>query len=125
MRRITVLLRLTICLRIWKWIILTISPLKYYRSYHSGSAKTLKSIQITLAARLEKFNLESLAALTSTDELNLASMGEKKTALFALIPDNDSSFNFLVSILYTQLFQQLFYSADHIHGGSLPIPSIS
>ena len=96
--------------------------LKYYRSYHSGSAKTLKSIQITLAARLEKFNLESLAALTSTDELNLASMGEKKTALFALIPDNDSSFNFLVSILYTQLFQQLFYSADHIHGGSLPIP---
>ena len=96
--------------------------LKYYRSYHSGSAKTLKSIQITLAARLEKFNLESLAALTSTDELDLASMGEKKTALFALIPDNDSSFNFLVSILYTQLFQQLFYSADHIHGGSLPIP---
>ena len=96
--------------------------LKYYRSYHSGSAKTLKSIQITLAARLEKFNLESLAALTSTDELDLGSLGEKKTALFALIPDNDTSFNFLVSILYTQLFQQLFYSADHIHGGSLPIP---
>ena len=96
--------------------------LKYYRSYHSGSAKTLKSIQITLAARLEKFNLESLAALTSTDELDLGTLGEKKTALFALIPDNDTSFNFLVSILYTQLFQQLFYSADHIHGGSLPIP---
>lgn len=96
--------------------------LKYYRSYHSGSAKTLKSIQITLAARLEKFNLESLASLTSTDELELGTLGEKKTALFALIPDNDTSFNFLVSILYTQLFQQLFYSADHIHGGSLPIP---
>lgn len=96
--------------------------LKYYRSYHSGSAKTLKSIQITLAARLEKFNLESLAALTSTDELELGTLGEKKTALFALIPDNDTSFNFLVSILYTQLFQQLFYSADHIHGGSLPVP---
>ncbi len=96
--------------------------LKYYRSYHSGSAKTLKSIQITLAARLEKFNLESLAALTSTDELELPTMGEKKVALFALIPDNDSSFNFLVSILYTQLFQQLFYSADHIHGGALPVP---
>lgn len=95
--------------------------LKYYRSYHSGSAKTLKSIQITLAARLEKFNLESLAALTCTDELDLPSMGEKKVALFALIPDNDSSFNFLVSILYTQLFQQLFYSADHIHGGALPV----
>ena len=96
--------------------------IKYYRSYHSGSAKTLKSIQITLAARLEKFNLESLAALTSTDELELGTLGEKKTALFALIPDNDTSFNFLVSILYTQLFQQLFYSADHIHGGRLPIP---
>lgn len=96
--------------------------LKYYHSYHSGSAKTLKSIQITLAARLEKFNLESLAALTNTDELELETLGEKKTALFALIPDNDTSFNFLVSLLYTQLFQQLFYSADHIHGGSLPIP---
>ncbi|HHZ05852.1 MAG TPA: type IV secretory system conjugative DNA transfer family protein [Clostridiales bacterium] len=95
---------------------------KYYKSYHAGSAKTLKSIQITLAARLEKFNLESLASLTSTDELDLPSLGEKKVALFALIPDNDSSFNFLVSILYTQLFQQLFYSADHIHGGCLPMP---
>ena len=96
--------------------------LKYYHSYHSGSAKTLKSIQITLAARLEKFNLESLASLTSADELDLASLGEKKVALFALIPDNDTSFNFLVSILYTQLFQQLFYVADHKYGGSLPVP---
>lgn len=94
---------------------------KYYRDYHSGSAKTLKSIQITLAARLEKFNLESLASLTATDELDLSSLGEKKVALFALIPDNDSSFNFLVSILYTQLFQQLFYIADHKYGGSLPM----
>ena len=75
--------------------------LKYYRNYRSGSAKTLKSIQITLAARLEKFNLESLAGLTATDELDLSSLGEKKVALFALIPDNDTSFNFLVSILYT------------------------
>ena len=94
---------------------------KYYRDYRSGSAKTLKSIQITLAARLEKFNLESLASLTVTDELDLMSIGEQKTALFIIIPDNDSSFNFLVSILYTQLFQQLFYSADHKHGGALPI----
>ena len=95
--------------------------LKYYRDYHSGSAKTLKSIQITLAARLEKFNLESLAGLTATDELDLPSLGEKRVALFALIPDNDTSFNFLVSILYTQLFQQLFYLADHKYGGSLPV----
>ena len=95
---------------------------KYYKDYHSGSAKTLKSIQITLAARLEKFNLSSLAALTATDELDLPSLGEKKVALFALIPDNDTSFNFLVSILYTQLFQQLFYLAGHKYGGSLPVP---
>jgi len=94
---------------------------KYYRDYRSGSAKTLKSIQITLASRLEKFNLESLAGLNMTDELELPSLGEKKVALFALIPDNDTSFNFLVSILYTQLFQQLFYIADHKYGGSLPV----
>mgnify|MGYP000965806819 CR=1 FL=1 len=95
--------------------------LKYYRSYHSGAAKTLKSIQITLAARLEKFNLESLASLTTTDELDLPSLGEKKVALFALIPDNDSSFNFLVSILYTQLFNLLCDRADDVYGGRLPI----
>jgi type IV secretion system protein VirD4 len=95
---------------------------KYYKDYHSGSAKTLKSIQITLAARLEKFNLNSLAKLTATDELDLASMGEQKTALFVIIPDNDTSFNFLVSILYTQLFQALFRLADHKFGGALSVP---
>ncbi|MBR2705722.1 MAG: type IV secretory system conjugative DNA transfer family protein [Mogibacterium sp.] len=95
--------------------------LKYYDAYHSGSAKTLKSIQITLAARLEKFNLESVAGLTITDELDLWELGEEKTALFAIIPDNDTSFNFLVSILYTQLFQQLFEVADKKYGGSLPV----
>ena len=94
--------------------------LKYYRDYHSGSAKTLKSVQLTLASRLEKFNLSSLATLTRTDELELNDIGTTKVALFAIIPDNDVSFNFLVSILYTQLFQQLFYEADHKHGGSLP-----
>lgn len=96
--------------------------LKYYDSYHSGAAKTLKSIQITLAARLEKFNLESMASLTITDELELSKMGEEKTALFAIIPDNDTSFNFIVSMLYNQLFQQLFEVADKKYGGSLPIP---
>ena len=95
---------------------------KYYKDYHSGSAKTLKSIQITLASRLEKFNLRSLSSLVIRDELDLPSLGEKKVALFALIPDNDTSFNFLVSILYTQLFQQLFYIADHKYNGSLPVP---
>ena len=94
---------------------------KYYKDYHSGSGKTLKSIQITLASRLEKFNLESLANLTQTDELKLDTIGERKTALFAIIPDNDTSFNFLISILYTQVFQQLFYTADYKYGGRLPV----
>ena len=96
--------------------------LKYYRNYRSGAAKTLKSIQITLASRLEKFNLSSLAALTDTDDMDLPSLGERKTALFAIIPDNDSSFNFLVSILYTQLFQQLFREADSQESGMLKVP---
>ena len=95
--------------------------LKYYRNYRSGSAKTLKSIQITLVARLEKFNLESLAGITQTDEMDLYRIGEKKTVIFACIPDNDSSFNFIIGMLYTQLFQQLYYQADQIHGGRLPV----
>ena len=94
---------------------------KYYNNYRSGSGKTLKSIQITLMARLEKFNLQSLASMTMTDEMDLPSLGEKKVALFAQIPDNDSSFNFLVSVLYTQLFQQLFSLADRKYGGALPV----
>ena len=95
--------------------------LKYYRSYRSGSGKTLKSIQITLISRLEKFNLESLAGITQTDEMELWKLGEEKTAVFAVIPDNDSSFNFIVGMLYTQLFQQLYYQADVVHGGRLPV----
>ena len=86
--------------------------LKYYRNYRSGAGKTLKSIQITLISRLEKFNLESLAGITRYDEMELSEVGERKTAIFAVIPDNDSSFNFLVGMLYTQLFQQLYYQAD-------------
>ena len=95
--------------------------LRYYKKYRSASGKTLKSIQITLASHLEKFNLESLSKLTMTDDLDLPSLGEKKTALFAIIPDNDTSFNFIVSMLYTQLFQQLFYIADHKYNGRLPV----
>lgn len=95
--------------------------LKYYRNYRSGSGKTLKSIQITLVARLEKFNLDSLAAITQSDEMELDRLGEKKTAIYAVIPDNDSSYNFIVGMLYTQLFQQLYYSADVKHGGRLPV----
>ena len=95
--------------------------LKYYKSYHSGSAKTLKSIQITLISRLEKFNLDSLASITQADEMELWSLGERKSAIYAVIPDNDSSFNFIIGMLYTQLFQQLYYQADIVHNGRLPV----
>ncbi len=95
--------------------------LKYYRNYRSGSGKTLKSIQITLVSRLEKFNLDSLAAITQTDDMKLGELGEKKTAVFAIIPANDSSFNFIVGMLYTQLFQQLYFKADNEYGGRLPV----
>lgn len=94
--------------------------LKYYRNYHSGAAQTLKSIQISLIARLEKFNLPSLAGITQNDEMRLRELGEKPGAIFALIPDNDQSFNFIIGMLYTQLFQQLYRSADFEHGGRLP-----
>ena len=104
----------------------TVNPnhiaVKYYKEYHSGAARTLQSIQVTLASRLEKFNLQDLANLTMVDEMDLASLGEKKTALFAIIPDNDTSFNFIISMLYTQIFQQLFYIADHKYKGQLPVP---
>ncbi len=96
---------------------------KYYKDYHSGSAKTLKSIQITLAARLEKFNLSSLAGLTATDELDLPSLGERKVALFALIPDNDTSFNFFgIYPLYPDLPAAVLAGRSQVWEGSLPVP---
>lgn len=94
---------------------------KQYNIFKLAAGKTAKSILISLGVRLEKFNLASISGITTTDELALPSIGEKKTALFAVIPDNDSSFNFIVGMLYTQLFQQLYYLADHIHGGRLPV----
>lgn len=93
----------------------------YYNKVTKGSAKTLKSVLITLITRLDKFNLPPLATLTRADDMALPTIGEEKTALFAVIPDNDSSFNFVVGMLYTQLFQSLMYLADHKYGGRLPI----
>mgnify|MGYP002563338367 CR=1 FL=1 len=94
---------------------------KQYGIYKQAPGKTAMSILISMAVRLSAFNLPRLASLTSHDELDLASLGEKKTALFAVLPDNDSSFNFLIGMLYTQLFQQLYYQADIVHGGRLPV----
>lgn len=95
--------------------------LKFYDDYHSGAAKTLQSIQITLAARLNKFNIVDLQKLTSTDMLDLDMIGQEKTALFAIIPIANEDYNFLVSILYTQLFQRLFDVADSKYNGTLPV----
>ena len=94
---------------------------KQYNIFKLAAGKTAKSILISLGVRLEKFNLASIAGITTTDELELPSMGECKTALFAVIPDNDSSFNFIVGMLYTQLFQQLYFLADHVYDGRLPV----
>ena len=79
--------------------------LKQYKIYKQAAGKTAKSILISVGVRLSAFNLESIASLTATDELELDLVGERKTAIFAVIPDNDSTFNFLIGMLYTQLFQ--------------------
>lgn len=95
---------------------------KQWRIFKQAAGKTAKSILISVGVRLASFNLESLASLTAFDELELEKLGERKAALFAIIPDNDSTFNFLIGMLYTQLFQMLYYQAENIHGGELPIP---
>ncbi len=94
---------------------------KQYNIFKLAAGKTAKSILISLGVRLEKFNLSTIAGITTADEMELPSIGERKTALFAVIPDNDSSFNFIVGMLYTQLFQSLMYLADYKYGGRLPI----
>lgn len=96
--------------------------LKQYKIYKQAAGKTAKSILISVGVRLAAFNLEELASLTKYDEMELEQIGERKTALFAIIPDNDSTFNFVVGMLYTQLFQMLYYQADYVHGGELPLP---
>jgi type IV secretion system protein VirD4 len=96
--------------------------LKQYKIFKQASGKTAKSILISAAVRLAAFNLPEIAKMTSYDNLDLGSMGEKKKAIFCVIPDNDNSFNYLVGMLYTQAFQELYYRADHKHGGELPIP---
>ena len=96
--------------------------LKQYKIYKQAAGKTAKSILISVGVRLAAFNLEELASLTKYDEMELEQIGERKAALFAIIPDNDSTFNFVVGMLYTQLFQMLYYQADYVHGGELPVP---
>lgn len=96
--------------------------LKQYRVFKQAAGKTAKSILVSTAVRLAVFNLPEFNRMTKHDELDLTSLGERKQAVFAVIPDNDTSFNFLVGMLYSQAFQMLYLSADTIHEGSLPIP---
>ena len=95
---------------------------KQYHIYKQSAGKTAKSILISVGVRLAAFNLPQIAKLTNTDELDLSSMGERKVALFCCIPDADTSLNYLVGMIYSQLFQTLYYMADRVHGGALPVP---
>ncbi len=95
---------------------------KQYHIYKQAAGKTAKSILISVGVRLAAFNLKQIVDLTCMDELDLASIGERKVALFCCIPDADTSLNYLVGMIYSQLFQTLYYVADRLHGGKLPIP---
>ena len=95
---------------------------KQYHIYKQAAGKTAKSILISVGVRLAAFNLPQIAKLTNTDELDLSSMGERKVALFCCIPDAATSLNYLVGMIYSQLFQTLYYMADRVHGGALPVP---
>lgn len=96
--------------------------LRQYQVFKQAAGKTAKSILVSVSVRLAVFNLEQIRNMTNDDELDIASIGEKKTALFAIVPDNDTSFNFLIGLCYTQIFQTLYYEADYKHSGRLPVP---
>ena len=94
---------------------------KQYKIFKMAAGKTAKSILISVGVRLAPFSIENLARLVSKDTMELESIGIEKTALFIIIPDSDSTFNFLAAMMYTQLFNVLFYVADFENGGRLPI----
>jgi len=94
---------------------------RQYKIYKQAAGKTAKSILISVGVRLAAFNLRQISSITQYDEMDLESLGQQKVALFCVIPDNDSSFNYLVGMLYTQAFQTLYYLADHEFGGCLPM----
>ncbi len=94
---------------------------KQYHIFKLAAGKTAKSILISLGVRLEKFNLPQIASVVNHDELDIPSLGERKTALFAIIPDSDSSLNFIIGMMYSSIFQELYYIADHVYGGRLPV----
>lgn len=97
--------------------------LRQYRVFKQAPSETAMSILITASVRLAPFTLSEVQRITATDNMGLERLGERKQAIFCIIPDsNDVSLNFLVGMLYTQAFQELYYQADKVHGGSLPVP---
>lgn len=94
---------------------------RQYKKYKLAAGKTAKSILISCGARLAPFDIKELRELTAYDEMELDTLGDKKTALFIIISDTDDTFNFLVSMAYTQLFNLLCDKADDVYGGRLPI----
>lgn len=96
---------------------------RQYKVFKQAPSETAMSILITASVRLAPFGLKEVQRITGTDEMELEKLGERKQAIFCIIPDsNDASLNFLVGMLYTQAFQELYYQADKVHGGSLPVP---
>lgn len=97
--------------------------LRQYKVFKQAPSETAMSILITASVRLAPFTLPEVQRITATDNMELEKLGERKQAIFCIIPDsNDASLNFLVGMLYTQAFQELYYQADKVHGGSLPVP---
>lgn len=94
-----------------------------YHIFKQAAGKTAKSILVSAAVRLASFTLPEIQRITATDDMELGKLGERKQAIFCIIPDsNDASLNFLVGMLYTQAFQELYYQADKVHQGALPVP---
>ena len=94
---------------------------RQYKKFLLAAGKTMKSILVSCGARLAPFDIEELREITSYDELALDNIGERKTALFLIMSDTDPTFNFLISLVYTQMFNLLCEKADDVHGGRLPV----
>ena len=96
---------------------------RQYHIFKQAAGKTAKSILVSAAVRLASFTLPEIQRITASDDMELGKLGERKQAIFCIIPDsNDASLNFLVGMLYTQAFQELYYQADKVHHGALPVP---
>ena len=94
---------------------------RQYKKYKLAAGKTAKSILISCGARLAPFDIQEVRDVTAYDELQLDTLGDKKTALFLIMSDTDATFNFLISMIYTQLFNLLCEKADDVYGGRLPV----